>query len=318
MYEHFFGLNKKPFELAPNPDFLFSGAAYKRALTYLNYAVKEKTGFVMLTGEVGSGKTTLIREFISKLDRQVPVAKVFNTKVSFEQLIAMINDDFGLDSTGRDKVTLLKDLYHLLIEEHGKGRSPILVIDEAQNLTPTVLEEVRMLSNLETRDAKLIQIVLVGQPELAAVLSLDELRQLRQRVSVVCRLAPLTRGECEEYIYHRLAVAGNRQAVQFSSEVLDSIYAYSNGIPRLVNTLCNFILLTAFTEETRTISREMAADIIAELQAEWNDCGKVECTAGKRSLLKALGAAAADDGRIVAPVQGADPSNIEENLRLSL
>jgi general secretion pathway protein A len=313
MYEQFFGLNKKPFELAPNPDFLFAGAAYKRALTYLNYAVKEKTGFVMLTGEVGSGKTTLIREFISRLDRQVPIAKVFNTKVNFEQLIAMINDDFGLDGTGRDKVALLKDLYHFLIEEHRKGRTPVLIIDEAQNLTPTVLEEVRMLSNLETSDAKLLQIVLVGQPELAAVLSLDELRQLRQRISVVCRLSPLTRGECEEYIYHRLAVAGNREAVWLPSEVLDSIYAYSNGIPRLVNSLCNFILLTAFAEETHTISREMVTDIITELQAEWRDCGKDECTAGKRAFMQALGSAAADKGRIAAPVHGPDSPNVEEN-----
>src|SRR5512139_358747 len=150
MYEHFFGLNKKPFELAPNPDFFFPGAAHKRALTYLDYAVKEKMGFIILIGEVGSGKTTLIRDFVSRLDQRVTVAKVFNTKVNFEQLVAMINDDFGLDGTGKDKVTLLKDLYHFLIAEHGKGRSPVLIIDEAQNLAPAVLEEVRMLSNLET------------------------------------------------------------------------------------------------------------------------------------------------------------------------
>ena len=316
MYEHFFGLNKKPFELSPNPDFLFPGAAYKRALTYLNYAVKEKTGFVMLTGEVGSGKTTLIRDFISRLGLRVIVAKVFNTKVNFEQLIALINDDFGLSSTGKDKVSLLKDLYHFLIGEHGKGRSPVLIIDEAQNLAPTVLEEVRMLSNLETSDAKLLQIVLVGQPELATVLSLDELRQLRQRISVVCRLSPLTRRECEEYIYHRLTVAGNREAVQLPPEALDSIYAYSNGIPRLVNILCNFLLLTAFAEGIRTISREMVADIITELQTEWRTCAKDESAAGKRALLEARGAPAADKGRIATPVQSAASSNAEKNIRL--
>jgi thymidine kinase len=241
---------------------------------------------------------------------------VFNTKVNFEQLIAMINDDFGLDGTGRDKVTLLKDLYHFLIEEHRKGLTPVLIIDEAQNLTPTVLEEVRMLSNLETSDAKLLQIVLVGQPELAAVLSLDELRQLRQRISVVCRLSPLTRRECEEYIYHRLAVAGNREAVWLPSEVLDSIYAYSDGIPRLVNSLCNFILLSAFAEETHTISREMVADIINELQTEWRDCGKDECAAAKRASREARGSAAADKGPIAAPVQGTDSPNAEEDIRL--
>ncbi len=318
MYEHFFGLNKKPFELAPNPDFFFPGAAHKRALTYLNYAVKEKTGFIMLIGEVGSGKTTLIRDFVSRLDQRVTVAKVFNTKVNFEQLVAMINDDFGLDGTGKDKVTLLKDLYHFLIAEHGKGRSPVLIIDEAQNLSSTVLEEVRMLSNLETDDAKLLQIVLVGQPELAAVLSLDELRQLRQRVSIACRLSPLTREECEEYIYHRLAVAGNREAVQLPPEALDSIYAYSNGIPRLVNILCNFLLLTAFAEETRTISREMVADIIAELQTEWSAGNKDGSAAGKRVLLQEPGGATADDGRITAPVPSTAPSNAEKKVGLQL
>jgi len=318
MYENFFGLKKRPFELAPNPDFLFPGAAHKRALTYLNYGVKEKTGFIMLTGEVGSGKTTVIRDFVDRLDRRVTVAKVFNTKVNFEQLIAMINDDFGLDCTGKDKVALLKDLYHFLIAEHGKERSPVLIIDEAQNLAPTVLEEVRMLSNLETNDAKLIQIVLVGQPELAALLSLDELRQLRQRISIVCRLSPLTRGECEEYIYHRLAVAGNREAVQLSSEALDGIYAYSNGIPRLVNVLCNFLLLTAFAEGTRTISREMVSDITAELQTEWCAGNKDEFAAGKRALLQALGAPEADDGHITAPVPSMASSNVEKKIRLML
>ena len=314
MYEQFFGLSKKPFELVPNPDFLYLGGTHKKALTYLNYAVSEKTGFVMLTGEVGSGKTTLIRNFINRLDNQVTLAKVFNTKVSFEQLIAMIYDDFGLDGTGKDKVTLLKELYHFLVEEHAKGHSPILIIDEAQNFSPAVLEEVRMLSNLETGDAKLLQIILVGQPELAAMLSLAELRQLRQRISIVCHVYPLTRRECEEYIFHRLSVAGNRQAVEFSPEALDGIYNYSNGIPRLVNIVCNFLLLTAFTEETRTINQDMVSDIVKELQVEVRIEDSNGSSAGKRAPLDALGSSRNDEGTAVV-AQVPDPANRERRIR---
>jgi putative secretion ATPase (PEP-CTERM system associated) len=318
MYEHFFELKRKPFELVPNPDFLFMGATHKKAMTYLNYVVQERTGFMLLTGEVGSGKTTLLRDFINRLDHRATLAKVFNTKVNFEQLLAMINDDFGLDSAGKNKVTLLKELNQFLVEEHGKGRSPILIIDEAQNFTPTVLEEVRLLSNLETHDAKLLQIILVGQPELAEMLSLTELRQLRQRISIVCHLYPLTRAECEEYIHHRLAIAGNRNAVQFSPEAIDSIYSFSTGIPRLMNIICNFLLLTAFAEETKTIDHEMVADIIKDLQGETSHSSKNDMTEGKRALLHALGTSSAEGEGRVAPAPAMNSQNGEKNTRLLL
>ncbi len=317
IYERFFGLNRKPFELVPNPDFLYLGGAHKKALTYLNYALQEKAGFIMLTGEVGSGKTTLIKDFISRLDRQTPVAKVFNTKVNFEQLIAMINDDFGLGGEGQDKVVLLRNLNEFLLDEHGRGHTPILVMDEAQNFSPSVLEEVRMLSNLETRDAKLLQILLVGQPELASMLSLPELRQLRQRISIVCHLYPLTKWECEDYIGHRLAVAGNRKAVTFSPEALDNIYAYSGGIPRLVNILCNFLLLTAFAEETRTISGEMVNDVTDELRGDARDVRIDDSAAGKRVFLHAL-EETPSGGQTPAPAQINAPFDVEKKIWLQL
>ncbi len=317
MYERFFDLKRKPFELVPNPDFLFLGATHKKAMTYLNYVVQEKTGFMLLTGEVGSGKTTLLRDFINRLDHRATLAKVFNTKVNFEQLLAMINDDFGLDSAGKNKVTLLKELNQFLVEEHGKGRSPILIIDEAQNLTSTVLEEVRLLSNLETQDAKMLQIILVGQPELAQMLSLAELRQLRQRVSIVCHLYPLTRRECEEYIHHRLTVAGNGDAVQFSPEAMDLIYSFSTGIPRLVNILCNFLLLTAFAEETKTINQEMVADIVTEIQGETRDSSKDDTNAGKQALLNARGTSPAEVDRSVSP-EPANRLDGDKKIRLML
>lgn len=261
MYEEFFQLKGKPFELVPNPDFLYLSGTHKKAMVYMDYGLSEKAGFILLTGEVGAGKTTLIRNFIKKLNGTATLSKVFNTKVNAEQLISMINEDFGIESAGKGKVQLLKELYTFLIKEYEKGRHALLVIDEAQNFTPELLEEVRMLSNLETDDAKLLQIILVGQPELRSVLSLPELRQLRQRISIACHLSPLTREETEGYIFHRLEVAGNRNAVTISPEAMNAVYVYSKGIPRLVNVLCNFLMLTAFTEQTREVMADMVHDV---------------------------------------------------------
>ncbi|MBZ0156124.1 MAG: XrtA-associated ATPase [Alphaproteobacteria bacterium] len=268
MYESFFNFRTKPFELVPNPDFLYLSKAHKKAVTYLDYGIKEKAGFILLTGEVGSGKTTLIRDLVKKLEGRVTISKVFNTKVSAEQLIALVNEDFGLKTKGKDKVQMLKELNELLIRHYAKGFHSVLIIDEAQNLGPELLEEVRMLSNLETDNAKLLHIILVGQPELRKTISLPELEQLRQRININCHIYPLTRSEAEEYILHRLEVAGNRDAVSFSGETLDIVYHYSRGIPRLLNVICDFILLSAFVEETKELNAEMVRDIIGDLELE--------------------------------------------------
>jgi general secretion pathway protein A len=268
MYEHYFNFTIKPFELVPNPDFLYLSKSHQKAITYLTYGVKERTGFMLLTGEVGAGKTTLIRYFIRGLDSNVVLSKVFNTKVKAEQLIAMINEDFGIENRSRDKVQLVKQLYDFLIEEYSKGHQPLLIIDEAQNLSPELLEEVRMLSNLETDNAKLLQILMVGQPELGRTLARDELRQVRQRISIVCHLYALSRQETEDYIVHRLTVAGNRNALKFAPEALDAIYAYSGGIPRLVNIACSFLLLTAFTEGIKDVDKGMVNDIVESLETQ--------------------------------------------------
>jgi len=274
MYEAFYNLRLKPFELVPSPDFLFLSKSHRKALTYLKYGVTEKVGFILLTGEVGSGKTTLIRNLIKGLDTNTVLSKVFNTRVSSEQLISLINEDFGLDARGKDKVTLLRELNDFLIEQYARQYNPILVIDEAQNLSPELLEEVRMLSNLETDDAKLLQIILVGQPELKKVLARPELRQLRQRISISCHIQPITRAETEEYIFHRLEVAGNRDAVVFENGTFDAVYSFSRGIPRLINIVCDFLMLAAFVEETRRISSDLVKEVIGELEMEnryWQD-----------------------------------------------
>ena len=274
MYEAFFNLRKKPFELIPDPDFIYLSRSHKKALTYLDYGIRERVGFILLTGEVGSGKTTIIRDLLKKRYERVVLAKVFNTRVNSEQLLAMINDDFGLSVAGKDKVSLIRDLNDFLLEQYAAGNHTMLIIDEAQNLAADLLEEVRMLSNLESSHGKLLQIVLVGQPELRETLAAPELLQLRQRISINCHLKALSLEEMAEYIQHRMEVAGNRDALVFPSGTLELIYQYSRGIPRLVNIICDFLMLSAFAEEATVASLEMARDVLGDLEFEqhfWGD-----------------------------------------------
>lgn len=268
MYEAYFNLKTKPFDLLPNPEFLYLSKVHKRALMYLDYGVKERAGFVVLTGDIGSGKTTLIRDLIKKKKQNTILARVFNTRVDAHELLIMINDEFGLMTEGKDKIVLLRELNEFLIEQYAHSILPVLIIDEAQNLSAEILEEVRMLSNLETENSKLLQIILVGQPELRKTISTPEMLQLRQRISINCHLHPLTRQEVEEYILHRLQVAGNRNAVYFSSQAIDIVFYYSRGIPRLINIICDFLMLSAFAEQTDQISEEMVRDIIGDLNFE--------------------------------------------------
>jgi putative secretion ATPase (PEP-CTERM system associated) len=262
MYEVFFGLSLKPFELVPNPSFLYQSRSHRKARNYLKYGLRERAGFILLTGEVGSGKTTIIRDFMSDLDENIVVAMVFNTKVSTKQVLAMINEDFGLSVSGRDKVALLRELNDFLVELHAQNKYPILIIDEAQNLSSAGLEEIRLLSNLEAADSKLLQIIMVGQNELKESIAKHELRQLRQRISVHCHLDPLTREETEEYVFHRLEVAGNRNAVKWGEGCFDVLYRHSKGVPRLINTFCDFILLDAYVAGMRNVDSESVEEII--------------------------------------------------------
>lgn len=265
MYTDFFSLTIKPFDLLPNPEFLYLSKGHRKALSYLKYGVQEHAGFTLLTGEVGCGKTTLLREIINNIGSEVTLSMVFNTRVNGQQLLALINDDFGLETKGKDKVELLGDLNEFLLTENTAGRQAIIIIDEAQNLSEEALEEIRLLSNLETDAFKLVQIVLVGQPELKQIIARTSLRQLRQRINVSCHLGELDRQELEEYILHRLTTAGNRDCVRFGEGVFDVIYRFSGGTPRLINLLCDFLLLSAFVEETKDISMELVEEAIKEL-----------------------------------------------------
>ena len=265
MYTSFFGFKYKPFQLTPDPEFLFLSRAHKKALIYLNYGITDNSGFILLTGEIGTGKTTLLRSMIKHIPQDIRLARINNTKVNSEQLISMINEDFGLDIKGLDKTQLLSKLTDFLIAQYSQGRRSMIIIDEAQNLSADLLEEIRMLSNLETDKSKLLQIILVGQPELNITLSRPELEQLRQRITVCTHISPLTREEIDSYIKYRLRIAGNEEAVTFEEGVTEAIFNFSEGIPRLINILCDFSLLTAFTDSRKTIDMALINEVINDL-----------------------------------------------------
>ncbi|MEW6214647.1 MAG: XrtA/PEP-CTERM system-associated ATPase [Nitrospirota bacterium] len=268
MYTSFFGFKCKPFQLTPDPEFLFMGRCHKRALTYLNYGITENSGFILITGEIGTGKTTIIRSMIKSLKEDIKLARINNTLVTSEQLISMINEDFGLDTRNKDKTRILSELTDFLINQYAQGGRSMIIIDEAQNLSPELLEEIRLLSNLETDKSKLLQIILVGQPELNITLSRPELEQLRQRITINTYISPLSREETEAYIKHRLRVAGNEDGVRFEDGVIDAVYDFSKGIPRLINMLCDFALLASFVDERKTIDMDLIREIMSDLVNE--------------------------------------------------
>lgn len=285
MYTDFFKLKVKPFELVPNPAFLYQSRSHKKALNYLKYGLHERAGFILLTGEVGSGKTTIVRNIVNEMGNDVALSMLFNTKVSNKQVLAMINEDFGLNVIGKDKIMLLRNLNDFLVGIHAQKRRAVVIIDEAQNLSPSALEEIRLLSNLEATNAKLLQIVLVGQPELKRTIARYELRQLRQRISVHAQLDPLTRSETEDYVFHRLETAGNRDALTWGEGTFDVLFRYSQGIPRLVNVFCDFILLAACVEGTTELTVEFVREVIGDVS--W-DKHVAESSQDQEASLKAL------------------------------
>ncbi|MGD0884047.1 MAG: XrtA/PEP-CTERM system-associated ATPase [Thermodesulfovibrionales bacterium] len=268
MYTTFFGLKCKPFQLSPDPEFLFLSGIHKRALTYLRYGIEEQFGFILITGEIGTGKTTIIRSMIKQLPQEIRHAWLYNTKVSSHQLISMINKDFGLDTKNKDKTELMSELTDFLIKQYSQGGRAVIIVDEAQNLSEDLLEEIRLLSNLETDNAKLLQIILIGQPELNEKLSRPGLEQLRQRISVSTHISPLEREDIEAYIKHRLKIAGNENCVTFEKNVMDQVYEFSGGTPRLINMLCEFAFLAAFIDRRKSIDIDFIKEIINDLKNE--------------------------------------------------
>jgi general secretion pathway protein A len=269
MYCDYFGFSEKPFTITPNPHFVFLSSIHREAYARLLYGVDSHAGFIALTGEVGTGKTTMLRTLLTQLDpEKYTSALIFNPCMSSEQLLESICRELGVIADERNRSGYLDALYTFLIEQNCTGRTVVLVIDEAQNLEPEVLEQVRLISNLETEQDKLIQIILAGQPELNDVLRRHDLRQLNQRITVRCRLTPMKLDDTDSYISHRLKISGSRIPDIFSRAAIKRIYRFSHGIPRLINVACEQALVMAWTREVRTVSPSIAAEVIAELQPD--------------------------------------------------
>ncbi len=268
MYERFYNLRERPFSLSPDPDYLYPSRVHKEALSYLRYGIEGHAGFIVVTGEIGSGKTTLLQTALRSLDHQTSVARVMNTMLDARELIEALMLDFGLEPDAhQSKPVLLRNLARYLVDQRAMGRMALLVIDEAQNLSLAALEEVRMLSNLETEKSKLIQIALIGQPNLRDLLRRPELEQLRQRVTVSYHLQGLDSQDTAAYVNHRLQRAAIGAPLEFSRDVTDLIHLHSDGIPRAINVIADAVLLFGYGEEQRTISVDLTQEAIEELEA---------------------------------------------------
>ncbi|MBI5115090.1 AAA family ATPase [Candidatus Poribacteria bacterium] len=269
MYESFFGFKEKPFNITPDPKYLYLSGQHQEAIAHLLYGIRERGGFVVITGEIGTGKTTLCRYLINEIDDRTEGAIIFNPNLSEIELLKSINEDFGIISTGQTKKELIDELNQFLLEKRLRGKNIVLIIDEAQNLQPVVLEQIRMLSNLETEKEKLIQLILIGQPQLKRLLARPELRQLDQRVTARYHLDPLNRNETCEYIQHRLDVASNGSRLSFEPAAMKQVYKFSKGTPRLINVVCDRALLGAFAAgQQGPVTRKLVKQAIREVAGE--------------------------------------------------
>jgi len=271
MYTAYFGVEENPFNLTPDQRYLFLSRHHTRALDHMLYGINERKGFIVISGGIGTGKTTLCRALLNQLDASTKTALVFNTSISDIELLETINQEFGIDtgSTRKTKKELTDILNEFLLENFRQGRNAVLVVDEAQNLSPLLLEQLRMLSNLETEKEKLIQIVLVGQPELMELLASPALRQLNERITVRYVLKPLDRGAVRNYVEHRLVVAGGRGNVRLTTRAFSAIYAYSRGNPRRINAVCDRALLIAYCKDEFTIGKKTIRRAIDDIRGDF-------------------------------------------------
>ncbi len=266
MYESFYGLKEKPFNTTPDPKFLFMTPSHREALAHLVFGVHEQRGFLVLTGEVGTGKTTLLNALLRRIDDSTQVAFIYNSTLSFDETLEYMLKDFGIHDVGSSRVHRLMALNQFLIERRRAGVKSVAIFDEAQNLEPSILEQIRLLSNFETATEKLLQILLVGQPELKNKLQLPELRQLKQRIGLRCSIRPLTAEETAEYIRTRLRIAGTHDLRLFEERAVQRIAQYAGGIPRVINMVCDHCLVSGYALRKRRIDRDIVDRAIDYLE----------------------------------------------------
>jgi general secretion pathway protein A len=270
MYKAFFGFTQSPFNMSPDPSFLFRSSQHEEALANLIYGVQSRKGFIVLTGEVGTGKTTMLeclRDFLNA--QQIAFASLFNSRLTVEQFFEMVAYDFDLRCNRLSKTEVLLALNNLLLERAAAGRTTVLIVDEAHNLDWDVLEEVRLLGNLENRRGKLLQIILAGQQELDEKLERPEYRQLKQRISLRCALRGFDQSEAIAYIHSRMAKAGVPSQAYIPRNIIEEIHFRTQGIPRLINAVCDNLLLTCFAMETRTATVEILDEVTADLRLDY-------------------------------------------------
>ena len=313
MYEEYYGFAEKPFSLTPDPKYLFKSESHANAFELLQYAVRRREGFVVVTGDIGTGKTTLCRAFLEEIDRNTFTALVLNPFLSEDDLLKLILQDFGVVSrddvkrgrlNGVSKTELIETIYDFLLGLLPLHASAVLIIDEAQNLPMPVLEQIRILSNLETDKDKLLQIVLVGQLNLHTLLKAPQMRQLDQRVSIRYQLKPLTRDEVAAYVMHRLSIAGGSSVVSFQQKALDLVHRRASGIPRLVNLLCDRALLAAYSARTNRVTDEMVRRAAENLELQEPKVERFGWFRRRASVVVAAGASVslAVAGGLAAPV----------------
>ncbi|TAN60948.1 AAA family ATPase [bacterium] len=298
MYSAYYGFKEKPFNVTSDPAFLYLSRKHKEAIASMSYGIQQRKGIIVLTGEIGTGKTTLCRTLLGQLDKSVKTALVLNPCFSEIQLLEFIIQDFGIQAKKKNRLSLINELNKFLIEESLAGNNAAIIIDEAQNLTARQLEQIRLLSNLETSKEKLLQIILTGQPELREKLKSHQLRQLRQRVMVDYHIEPLDRSEIKEYVRHRLDIASGRslpgirgeqfnidaqerKAPEFSEDAISEIFQFSNGTPRLLNLLCDRALLLGFIKETRAICANIIRECVKDIKTDEHNLRGIKENAGK-------------------------------------
>ncbi len=312
MYLNFFGLKKEPFHITPDPEFLFLSPSHKEALGAIIYGIEKRKGFVSIVGEVGTGKTTIVRSYLERSDREkVKVIYVFSPNMPFSELLRTVLKGLGVEPEGSDVLALIQQLQEILIDSYRRDLSIVLIIDEAQNMSVESLEKLRMLSNLETAKDKLMQIVLVGQPELERKLNLDELRQLKQRLAIRATITPLTSEESLQYVQHRLKLAGAQTSDIFTPRALNRLIKHSRGVPRVLNILCDNSLIAGFGYQQKQVTLKIVRRVISDYEKRSRSGFKLAASLVLGALAGLLALAGvyygnpstADESVVAAPVQ---------------